>query len=154
VIESVSSAGSFLDGGGSRPLQRAAVPLLEDHHVMAETEATHTAFRRKRDRLLSGLEKLGVRIDRQPEGTFYVWGDLSSLPAPLKDGMGFFRAALARKVITVPGEFFDINPGKRRTRRASSRFRSYARFSFGPSLESVELALTRLEQLVLEHSRR
>ncbi|HZA49094.1 MAG TPA: pyridoxal phosphate-dependent aminotransferase [Myxococcaceae bacterium] len=154
VIESVSSAGSFLDGGGSRPLQRAAVPLLEDHHVMAETEATHTAFRRKRDRLLSGLEKLGVRIDRPPEGTFYVWGDLSSLPAPLKDGMGFFRAALARKVITVPGEFFDINPGKRRTRRASSRFRSYARFSFGPSLESVELALTRLEQLVLEHSRR
>ena len=152
VIESVSSAGSFLDGGGSRPLQRAAVPLLDDRHVMAETEATHVAFRRKRDRLLSGLEKLGVRIDRPPEGTFYVWGDLSRLPAPLNDGMGFFRAALARKVIAVPGEFFDINPGKRRSRRASSRFRSYARFSFGPPMESIELALTRLEQLVLEHS--
>ncbi len=30
VIEAVSSAGSFLDGGGSRPLQRAAIPLLEE----------------------------------------------------------------------------------------------------------------------------
>jgi N-succinyldiaminopimelate aminotransferase len=154
VIEAVASAGSFLDGGGTRPLQRAAVPLLEDRHVLAETEATQAAFRRKRDRLLSGLERLGVRTDRPPEGTFYVWGDLSKLPPPLDDGMRLFRAALARKVITVPGEFFDINPGKRRTRHASSRFRSYARFSFGPPMESVELALTRLEQLVVEHSRR
>ena len=29
VIEAVASAGSFLDGGGSRPLQRAAIPLLD-----------------------------------------------------------------------------------------------------------------------------
>ena len=153
VIDAVASAGSFLDGGGSRPLQRAAVPLLEDAHVVAETEATHAVFRQKRERLLSGLERLGVRTDRVPEGTFYVWGDLSNLPPPLNDGMGLFRAALERKVITVPGEFFDINPGKRRSRRAGSRFRSYARFSFGPPLESLELALTRLEQLVLEHTR-
>ncbi|HYX91655.1 MAG TPA: pyridoxal phosphate-dependent aminotransferase [Myxococcaceae bacterium] len=153
VIDAVASAGSFLDGGGSRPLQRAAVPLLEDAHVVAETEATHAVFRQKRERLLSGLERLGVRTDRVPEGTFYVWGDLSNLPPPLNDGMGLFRAALERKVITVPGEFFDINPGKRRSRRAGSRFRSYARFSFGPPMESLELALTRLEQLVLEHTR-
>src|SRR5919109_135438 len=95
VIDAVASAGSFLDGGGSRPLQRAAVPLLDDAHVVAETEATHAVFRQKRERLLSGLERLGVRTDRVPEGTFYVWGDLSNLPPPLNDGMGFFRAALA-----------------------------------------------------------
>jgi len=153
VIDAVASAGSFLDGGGSRPLQRAAVPLLEDAHVVAETEATHAVFRQKRQRLPSGLDRLGVRTDRAPEGTFYIWGDLSNLPRPLDDGMGFFRAALERKVITVPGEFFDINPGKRRSRRAGSRFRSYARFSFGPPMASLELALTRLEQLVLEHTR-
>ena len=29
VIEAVASTGSFLDGGGSKPLQRAALPLLE-----------------------------------------------------------------------------------------------------------------------------
>ena len=33
VISAVSSAGSFLDGGGSRPLQRAALPLLAPEAV-------------------------------------------------------------------------------------------------------------------------
>ena len=61
--------------------------------------------------------------------------------------MGLFRAALTKKVIVVPGEFFDVNPGKRRQGRAS-RFRDYVRFSFGPSLDTVERALTRLEKLV------
>jgi aspartate/methionine/tyrosine aminotransferase len=149
VIEAVASAGSFLDGGGSKPLQRAAIPLLEDAHVIAETEAIHRSFREKRDRLLSRLERLGVRTDRAPEGTFYVWGRVDGLPPPLSDGMGFFRAALAKKVITVPGEFFDVNPGKRRSQRAS-RFRSHVRFSFGPSLATLETACDRLAELVRE----
>jgi aspartate/methionine/tyrosine aminotransferase len=70
----------------------------------------------------------------------------------LNDGMGFFRAALERKVITVPGEFFDVNPGKRRSHRAS-RFRSYTRFSFGPPMAQVEEALTRVEALVVSATR-
>ena len=90
---------------------------------------------------------MGVRFDRVPDGTFYAWGNVATLPAPLNDGMGLFRAALSKKVITVPGEFFDVNPGKRRHGRAS-RFRDYVRFSFGPARESVELALKRLEELV------
>jgi N-succinyldiaminopimelate aminotransferase len=147
VIEAVASAGSFLDGGGSKPLQRAAIPLLEQEHVVAETEAIHRVFREKRRRLLGRLEDLGVRTDRAPEGTFYVWGRVDGLPPPLNDGMGFFRAALGKKVITVPGEFFDVNPGKRRSQR-SSRFRSHVRFSFGPSLETLETACDRLAELI------
>jgi aspartate/methionine/tyrosine aminotransferase len=147
VMEALSSAGSFLDGGGSKPVQRAAVPLLEEAHVVKETLAIQAAFREKKDKLLSGLERLGVRIDRAPEGTFYVWGNVESLPPPLDDGMGFFRAALEKKVIVVPGEFFDVNPGKRRHGRAS-RFKGYVRFSFGPSLSSVEKGLARFEELV------
>jgi N-succinyldiaminopimelate aminotransferase len=153
VIEAVASAGSFLDGGGSKPLQRAAIPLLADAHVVAETNAIHGAFRGKRDRLLSGLERLGVRTDRAPDGTFYVWGKVDGLPPPLNDGMGFFRAALEHKVIAVPGEFFDVNPGKRRSRRAS-RFRDHVRFSFGPSLETIDTALARLEALIAGAGRR
>ncbi|MBL8115642.1 MAG: pyridoxal phosphate-dependent aminotransferase [Acidobacteria bacterium] len=149
VIDAVASAGSFLDGGGSKPLQRAAIPLLEESAVGLETRAIHAAFREKRDILLSRLEKMGVRFDRMPEGTFYGWGNLASLPAPLNDGMSFFRAALERKVIVVPGEFFDVNPGKRRS-GSRSRFRSYVRFSFGPSKTSIESALDRLEKMVLE----
>lgn len=149
VIERFASAGSFLDGGGSKPLQRAAIPLFDDAYVVSETNAIQTAFRDKRDRMLSRLERLGVRFDRVPDGTFYCWGNVSALPAPLNDGMGFFRAGLTKKVITVPGEFFDVNPGKRRHGRVS-RFKDYVRFSFGPSLDVVERAMTRLEQLVSE----
>src|SRR3954466_6207357 len=147
VIEAVASAGSFLDGGGSRPLQRAAIALLEEDVVQKETLAIHRAFREKRDRMIARLERIGIRPDRAPDGTFYVWGNLASLPPPLNDGMGFFRAALGQKVITVPGEFFDVNPGKRRSRRAS-RFRSYSRLSFGPALAEVETGLSRIEEMV------
>ena len=149
VIDAVASAGSFLDGGGNKPAQRAAIPLLDEKHVIAETNAINQAFREKRDRLLAGLGKLGIRADRAPDGTFYVWGNVAHLPPPLNDGMGFFRAALAKKIITVPGEFFDVNPGKRRAARGS-RFRQYVRFSFGPSMQTLETALGRLEALVAE----
>ncbi len=147
VIEAVTSAGSFLDGGGSKPLQRAAIGLLEPGVTRAESEAIARAFGDKRTLLLDGARRLGMTIDREPDGTFYVWANLASLPAPLSDGMGFFRAALEEKVITVPGEFFDVNPGKRRAGRPS-RFRQHARLSFGPSRESLAKALERLETIV------
>jgi N-succinyldiaminopimelate aminotransferase len=145
VVERFASAGSFLDGGGSKPLQRAAVPLLSLDHVIAETNAIQAAFRDKRDRMHSRLERLGVRFDRVPDGTFYCWGDVSQLPHPLNDGMGLFREALKKKVICVPGEFFDVNPGKR---RHASRFKNYVRFSFGPNMANIDKALDRLEALV------
>jgi N-succinyldiaminopimelate aminotransferase len=148
VIDAVSSAGSFLDGGGSRPLQRAAIPLLSEDLVRKETLAINAAFREKRDSMIRRLERMGIRPDRAPDGTFYVWGNLGSLPPALRDGMAFFRAALEKKVITVPGEFFDVNPGKRRSRRAS-RFRSYTRFSFGAPQAQLDEALSRVERLVL-----
>jgi DNA-binding transcriptional MocR family regulator len=61
--------------------------------------------------------------------------------------MGFFRAALDHQVIVVPGEFFDVNPGKRRHQRAS-RFRRHVRFSFGPAQESLDGALERLATMI------
>ena len=147
VIEGVVSAGSFLDGGGSRPLQRKAIELLAPAAAMAETKAIHEAFGKKRGRLLNGLRDLGFTVDLPPEGTFYVWASTEHLPPSLRDGMAFFRAALERNVITVPGEFFDVDPGKRRGSRAS-RFRRHLRFSFGPPLARLELALDRFKELI------
>jgi N-succinyldiaminopimelate aminotransferase len=147
IMDALASAGSFLDGGGSRPLQRAAIPLLAEKHVIAETNAIQAVFRDKRDKMHSRLERMGVRFDRVPDGTFYLWGNVAALPVPLNDGMGFFRAALDQKVITVPGEFFDVNPGKRRAGRPS-RFKSYVRFSFGPAWATLDEALTRLEAMI------
>jgi hypothetical protein len=153
VIEAVSSTGSFLDGGGSRPLQRAAVPLLEPARVLAESEAIRRAFLPKRQILVEGLRAAGMRFDAEPDGTFYVWADLSGLPAPLNDATAFFQAALEEQVICVPGEFFDINPGKRRAGRRS-RFRSYARFSFGPEAEVVSEGVRRIQEMVRRFSAR
>jgi aspartate/methionine/tyrosine aminotransferase len=151
IIDGVSSAGSFLDGGGSRPLQRKAIDLLHPTAAMAETRAIHAEFGKKRKKLLEGLRDLGFTVDLPPEGTFYVWASAQHLPASISDGHSFFRAALDRKVITVPGEFFDVDPGKRRGGRAS-RFRRHLRFSFGPPMAKLELALERFKDLIASAS--
>jgi len=147
VIEAVSSSGSFLDGGGNKPLQRSAVPLLEPSLVRAETAAIRDTFLRKRRILGDGLRAAGVRFDLEPEGTFYWWGDVSTLPPSLNSGMEFFQRALEHQVICVPGEFFDVNPGKRRSGRPS-RFRNYVRFSFGPEETAVVEGTRRIGEMV------
>jgi hypothetical protein len=147
VIEAVSSSGSFLDGGGSKPLQRCAVPLLSPALACAEAAAIRRVFLHKRKILGDGLRAAGVRFDLEPEGTFYWWGDVSGLPPSINSGMSFFRAALELQVICVPGEFFDINPGKRRSGRAS-RFRDYVRFSFGPEEGAVAEGVRRIGEMV------
>ncbi len=147
VIEAVESAGSFLDGGGSKPLQRAAVQLMEPLHVVAEGEAIRRAFSRKRELMLRRSRELGMILDSDPDGTFYAFVSLRELPEPIAEGMAFFRAALAHKVITVPGVFFDVNPGHRRAQRLS-RFHQYVRLSFGPSLEEVGRGLDRLQEMI------
>jgi aspartate/methionine/tyrosine aminotransferase len=109
-------------------------------------------FLRKLRVLLDGLRDVAVPFDIAPDGTFYGWADLSGLPAGLNSGMQSLRPTLEAQVICVPGEFFDINPGKRRSTRAS-RFTRYARFSFWPELAMVEKGVRRLERLVHRHGR-
>ncbi len=151
VIDRLASAGSFLDGGASRPLQRAAAPLLDDETTDREIDALQRRFADKRQMMLRRLRNMGIAVDFEPQGTFYIWGNLSNLPEPLSDGMSFFQAALRRQVICVPGEFFDVNPGQRRAARYS-RFKPYVRFSFGPAKEELEQGLDRLESMVQEAS--
>ena len=56
-------------------------------------------------------------------------------------------AVTDEKVIVVPGGFFDINPGRRRPDRAS-RFRRFARFSFGPPIEELRRGLDGLARAI------
>lgn len=147
VIESAASAGSFLDGGGVAPMQRASIDLVQEAPTLAETDALRTEFRKKRDFLVEGLKDIGVRFDLEPEGTFYAWGDLSGLPPSLRRSDDFFKAALDQRVICVPGHFFDVNPGQRRSGRPS-RFVNHVRFSFGPPMAVLELAIERLHDMV------
>lgn len=147
VIDRLASAGSFLDGGAPRPLQRAAVSLLDDVTTDAEIAAIKDRFLAKRQMMVERLRQMGIGVDFEPQGTFYIWGDLSDLSPSVRDGMDFFRAALKRKVVCVPGEFFDVNPGQRRSTRYG-RFSNYVRFSFGPSEAELIRGLDRLEEML------
>ena len=115
---------------------------------MSEARAIQRVFRKKRDMMLSRLSAIGVHVERPPEGTFYVWGNVRTLPDPLSTGMDLFRAGLDHQLICVPGEFFDVNPGQRRQHH--SRFKHHVRFSFGPAEETLTGGLDRLEALVKE----
>jgi aspartate/methionine/tyrosine aminotransferase len=145
VIEAIASAGSFLDGGANHPFQNAALPLLDPKNAAAETLAIQKHFGKKRALLLSRLKKLGITADAPPAGAFYVWANLAKLPPPLDDGMNFFRECLKEKVIVVPGVFFDVNPGNRRTH---ARYKNYCRISFGPEIEKLELGLDAFERVI------
>jgi aspartate/methionine/tyrosine aminotransferase len=148
VIDALSSAGSFLDGGANAPLQRAAIPLLEPDHVRAESRAIRQTFLEKRNYVIESLQGMGIKLDTLPMGTFYAWACLEDLPAPYDDAMTFFRRALERKVICVPGEFFDVNPGKRRPGNRGHRFSKHIRLSFGPSITEVRRGIERLGAMI------
>lgn len=147
IISRLSSVGSFLDGGASHPMQKAAVQLLQPDVANAEAEAIRRNFLPKRELMLQSLVRMGIHIDVAPSGAFYVWGDVSHLPDGINNGMDFFRKALEHRVICVPGQFFDVNPGKRRNGHIS-RFENYVRFSFGPDIETLKSGLARLEQMI------
>lgn len=146
VIDTLASAGSFLDGGANHPFQQEAIALLDPELAIAETQAIQTTFKAKRDYMLQRLYAMGISADAKPTGAFYVWANLSNLPAPLNDGMAFFEAGLHEKVITVPGIFFDVNPGRRR--RMNPRYKQYARISFGPEHATLKRGLDALERVI------
>ena len=148
VINTIASAGSFLDGGACSLIQDSVLDLLELEHVKQETAALQACFYKKRHYALARLKAMGIGVEAAPSGTFYVWANLSQLPPSLRDGFDFFEAALDEKVITVPGVFFDVNPEKR---RVSARFRHYSRISFGPEMGALERGLNGLERLIQKH---
>src|SRR6266571_1398628 len=145
VIEAIASAGSFLDGGANHPFQNVAATLLEPQLALQETLAIQQHFGKKRDFVLQRLKQLGIGVEAEPAGAFYVWANLANLPKPLNDGMSFFREGLKEKVIIVPGVFFDVNPGNR---RIHGRYENYCRISFGPELKKLETGLDALERVI------
>jgi aspartate/methionine/tyrosine aminotransferase len=145
VVHAIASAGSFLDGGANNPFQAEALGLLEPECVLRETAAIQTVFREKRDYALERLYRMGIQVEVEPAGAFYIWANLSQLPPPLNDGMAFFEAGLEERVITVPGVFFDVNPEKRRT---YARYRQHCRISFGPEMEVIRRGLDGLERVI------
>ncbi len=145
VVDLISSAGSFLDGGANHPLQKRAIELLNPDLARQETLAIQRCFTEKKDYVLKRIREMGISIGVEPAGSFYVWANLENLPEGINDGISFFEECLKEKVITVPGVFFDVNPGKR---RRSQKFRNYTRISFGPEMNKVKQGMDALERVV------
>lgn len=146
AIEQITRAASAIDGGPSTLAQRAALPLLEPARADQETRAVRDVFARKHRLMRDALLGLGVRIPHAPRGTFYIWGDISGLKPPFNDAEALFRAALQKKVMVVPGRYFDVNPGQDRVPDAA--YGQWVRFSFGPPEANVRLGLERLASLL------
>ena len=147
IIDRITSAGSFLDGGASHPIQRAALPLIDHAVADAEAKAIQATFAAKRTSLMNKVRAMGMGLDATPVGAFYAFVSLDELPEPLRDGMAFFHAALDRKVIVVPGQFFDVDPGGRRG-HLKSRMTPFLRLSYGPDQAQLTLGLDRLDELI------
>jgi aspartate/methionine/tyrosine aminotransferase len=146
MIDSLARTASSIDGGPSRIAQRAAIEVLQPARADQETRALRECFAKKRNLLVERLKSMGLRFACEPRSTFYGWASLEALPAPFDDAMTFFRRALEHKVMTVPGEFFDVNPGKRR--RGESPYKNWMRFSFGPPIDNLAMGLERLEKML------
>lgn len=147
IIQRFASAGSFLDGGAAHPIQKAVLPLLDPGFADEQARSIQKSFVIKRDQMIKAIDALGLGLPHRPKAGFYCFVSLKDLSPGLRDGIEFFEAALEHKVITVPGKFFDVNPGQRR-RHLPSRLSQYARFSYGPHREELERGLSRLRELL------
>lgn len=146
IITTLTASGSFLDGGPSRPIQRVALDVLEPTRADQETSAVRAHFARKQRVMIGRLSELGIEFPSRPAGTFYAWGKVANLPAPLNDGVGFMHEAFKHRVLTVPGEYFDVNPNRQRT--GPSPLAGYVRFSFGPPPQNLEAGLERIASMI------
>ena len=146
MIDTLGRAASAIDGGPGQPIQRAALEVLEPERADGESKALRQVFARKRNLMTKRLAEMGIRCCPEPQGTFYCWASLRNMPPLLNDGQSFFEEALKYKVMTVPGRFFDVNPGGLRT--GPSPFQSWTRFSFGPPEDNVREGLDRLERMI------
>ena len=146
MIQDLLETASWLDGGCSLPIQRAALAVLRPESARSELDATRALFAKKRQLTLKRLTDMGVQVPHPPRGTFYVWGDLSELASPFDEAESFYRRALQRRVLCVPGSSFDVDPARRR--RGPAAYSRWMRFSFGAPLDELRMGLDRLARMV------
>ena len=150
LIEMINRAASAVDGGPSTLVQRGVIEELAEGHAEAELLATRREFAVKRKMMIDGLAQLGIHTPaNQPLGTFYVWASIENLPGKLSDADNFFYACLQKKVITVPGHFFDVRPF--RVRPTNEPYRHWVRFSYGPNRKTIQTALERIAEVIKEY---
>jgi N-succinyldiaminopimelate aminotransferase len=147
IIDALARVASSLDGGAPVALQGAAVEVVGNHVAGREGTAIREHFAAKRSLMRGSLQKLGLTMCGSGRGTFYVWASVADLPPHVNTARKFVRIALDQQVIVVPGDCFDLEPGRPRAR--PSELETWVRFSFGPESSKLIRALDRLRSAIL-----
>jgi aspartate/methionine/tyrosine aminotransferase len=112
--------------------QHAALACFTDESI-AEYERRRGEFQRRRDVVLAGLERIGLKVPVAPDGAFYAWADCSAFSTSSWDFChGLLHSA---HVALTPGR--DFGPA------AAER---YLRLSYASSMTHLTQALQRLER--------
>jgi aspartate/methionine/tyrosine aminotransferase len=114
--------------------QHAALACFEPAAI-AEYERRRGEFQRRRDVVLDGLERIGLKVPVAPDGAFYAWADCSAFSPSSWD---FCHALLhSAHVALTPGR--DFGPA------AAER---YLRLSYASSMAHLQEALARLQRVL------
>jgi aspartate aminotransferase len=119
---SVSQATSFVQYAGVAALQGDQAPVA----------AMVSEFRNRRNLLIKGLEKLGIKCGR-PDGAFYAFADVSKYGSGEKVAELLLNKAF---VATTPGSAF------------GEAGNDYIRISYATSQERIKEALKRMEAVL------
>ncbi len=132
LVKGMNKLQSQVTSGANALAQHAVTAALNEvEKTHAFIEMTKRAYRERRDVLVEGLNRLGLRAPL-PHGAFYVMADLSAIDPD--ENVAALRLLEQAHVGAVPGTDF-LAPGQ-------------ARFSYATSLENVREALLRIERLL------
>jgi N-succinyldiaminopimelate aminotransferase len=115
-VRAVQTAKQFLTFAVNAPYQRAVAYALE--HELRWVEGLRADLEAKRDRLMEGLDAVGLTVHR-PAGTYFVQADIT--PLGETDGAEFSRRlAEEAGVVAIPSQVFydDVDAGRRFVRLA------------------------------------
>lgn len=132
LIKAMNKLQGQVTSNANAVAQHAVVAALNEvEKTAAFIEMTKKAYAERRDVLVNGLNRLGLKTPK-PQGAFYVMSDLTPVhPDETEAATLLLEHA---RVGVVPGTDFEA-PG-------------HARFSYATSMENIEKALERLEAFV------
>ncbi|MBC8520067.1 MAG: aminotransferase class I/II-fold pyridoxal phosphate-dependent enzyme [Gammaproteobacteria bacterium] len=116
------------------PSQYAALVAFEPETERVLQERCDR-FRRRRDFLYAALLELGLKIDRVPDGAFYLYADCSDLSS---DSSQFAADLLEQAGVAVtPGKDFTVRDPRR-----------WIRFAYTTSLDQLQLGVERIRSFL------
>ncbi|MCB1912276.1 MAG: pyridoxal phosphate-dependent aminotransferase [Zoogloeaceae bacterium] len=118
----------------STPAQHAALAAFEPA-TLALLEERRSIFRDRRDLLLPALQELGMRIETEPQGAFYIYADVSALANNAEE----LAARLLEEafVATTPGADFGHH-----------RANEHLRIAYTTSHQRLEEAVERMRRIL------